>query len=95
VGVVRPGGERFNGLTHHGLVWAVAGAEHSDMARKGTKPREPPKPWPERVSWNVYYEGKVGRWIGTVEAESGEAAIALAADRFGYEPSKLLAIRRR
>lgn len=38
MGVVRPGGE--SGLTHHGLVWAVAGAEHSNMARKGTKPRE-------------------------------------------------------
>ena len=43
----------------------------------------------------MYYEGEVGRWIGTVEAESGEAAIALAAERFGYEPSKLMVIRRR
>jgi hypothetical protein len=88
--VVRPG----SGLTHHRLVWAVAGVEHSDT-RKQTKPREPPKPWPERVSWNVYYEGKVGRWIGTVEAESGEAAIARAAERFGYQPSRLLVIKRR
>jgi hypothetical protein len=29
----------------------------------------------------VYYEGEVGRWIGTVDAVSGEAAIALAAER--------------
>jgi hypothetical protein len=65
------------------------------MAHKPTKPPEPPKPWPERVSWNVYYEGRVGRWIGTVEAKSGEAAIAQAAERFGYEPSKLLVIKRR
>jgi len=38
---------------------------------------------------------RTGRWIGTVEAESGEAAIALAAERFGYRPSKLMVIRRR
>ena len=48
----------------------------------GRKPKTPPKPEPAvKVSWNVYYEGEVGRWIGTVEAESGEAAIALAAER--------------
>jgi hypothetical protein len=64
------------------------------MVRRPTQPPEPPKPG-ERISWNVYYEGEVGSWIGTVEAESGEAAIALAAERFGYQPSKLMVIRRR
>jgi hypothetical protein len=65
------------------------------MVRKPTKPPKPTEPQPERVSWNVYYDGKVGRWIGTVEAKSGEAAIAKAAERFGYQPSDMFVIRRR
>jgi hypothetical protein len=60
------------------------------------KPPEPPKPWPEWTSWNVYdCAGAAGHWIGIVEAESGEAAIATATERFGYRPSNLIVIRRR
>jgi hypothetical protein len=65
------------------------------MARKPTQLLKPPKPEPETVSWNVYYAGKVGRWIGTVEAKTGQAAIAKGAEQFGYQPRKLMAIRRR
>src|SRR5262249_6660174 len=60
------------------------------------QPLEPPEPLPEQVSWNVYEcAGKVGRWIGIVEARSGEAAIVVAAEQFGYRPSNLIAIRRK
>ena len=66
------------------------------MARKHTGPPPEPKPESERVSWNVYNcAGEVGRWVGIVEAESGEAAILKAAERFGYKPSSLLVTKRR
>jgi hypothetical protein len=59
-------------------------------------PKAPPKPEPTaKVSWNVYYAGKVGRWIGTIEAKSGKAAIAAFAKQSGYSPHKLFVIKRR
>ena len=67
------------------------------MSKKRTaRPPEPPMPWPERVTWSVWEcSGEVGRWIGIVEAENPEAAITQASERYGYEPSNLLVIRRR
>jgi hypothetical protein len=59
------------------------------------KPKEPLMPESPKVSWNVYYLGKVGRWIGTVEAATGEAAIAEGTKQFGYGPKQLLVIKRR
>jgi hypothetical protein len=45
------------------------------------------------VSWNVYYcGGNVGRWIATVEARTGQAAIRATAERLGYQHHKLIAI---
>ncbi len=61
------------------------------MPRTSKPPPEPPKP----VSWNVYYAGKVGRWVGTIEAVTGRAAIAAFAERAGHSPHKLFVIRRR
>ncbi len=57
-------------------------------------PKAPPKPT-AKVSWNVYFAGQVGRWIGTIEAKSGKAAIAAFAKQSGYSPHKLFVIRRR
>jgi|GEM_PF-6326994 hypothetical protein len=60
------------------------------------KPKTPPEPEPTaKVSWNVYYAGKVGRWIGTAEAKTGRAAITAFAKQSGYSPDKLFVIRRR
>jgi hypothetical protein len=64
------------------------------MVHKPSEPTELPKPG-AKVSWNVYFVGKVGRWIGTIEARTGRAAIAAFAERSGYSPHKLLVIRRR
>jgi len=48
---------------------------------------------PQQVSWNVYdCAGKVGRWIGIVEAKSGQAAIRATAKQLGYQRHKLIAI---
>jgi hypothetical protein len=58
-------------------------------------PKQPLKPERAKVSWNVYYAGKVGRWIGTVEATTGQAAIAEGAKQFGYQAKQLLVIKRR
>ena len=60
------------------------------------KPKALPKPEPTaKVSWNVYFVGKVGRWIGTIEARTGRAAIFAFAKQSGYSPQKLLVIKRR
>jgi hypothetical protein len=64
------------------------------MVRKPSEPTEPPK-LGAQVSWNVYFVGKVGRWIGTVEAKTGRAAIFAFAKRSGYSPHKLFVIKRR
>jgi hypothetical protein len=51
---------------------------------------------PRLVCWsvgNVYYcGGNVGRWIATVEARTGQAAIRATAERLGYQHHKLIAI---
>jgi hypothetical protein len=43
------------------------------------------------VTWDIYQAAK---WLGTIEAQSMEEAIALAAKEFGEDPRRLIAVRR-
>ena len=67
--------------------------EDAASARRPTVEPELSKTDPQQVSWNVYdCAGEVGRWIGTVEAKSGQAAIRATAKQLGYQRHKLIAI---
>jgi hypothetical protein len=48
------------------------------------------KPLPR---WSIYIARAKAQWLGEVEAETAEEAIAKAAKEFGREASKLIAVR--
>jgi len=48
------------------------------------------KPLPR---WDIYIAKAKAQWLGIVEARDAEEAIAKAAQEFGREASKLIAVR--
>ena len=45
-------------------------------------------------SWSIFVVAAKHRWLGYVEAENEEAAIAEGAKQFRKAPNKLVAVRR-
>jgi hypothetical protein len=63
----------------------------------GRTPQTPPEPEskPRQVYvWDIHYAGTKARWLGSVEAENAQAAIAEGARKFRRDPKKLLVVRR-
>ena len=60
------------------------------MARKPQTSLEPAKV----PSWSIHLIAAKQHWLGYVEAEDEEAAIAEGAKQYGKPPTKLVAVRR-
>jgi hypothetical protein len=65
------------------------------MVRKPKAPESKPHESQQVQSWTIYLAAAKQRWLGYVDAETEEAAIAEGAKQFKKEPSKLIAMRRR
>jgi hypothetical protein len=57
-------------------------------------PRKPQPTPTEMSSWSIFVVAAKHRWLGYVEAENEEAAIAEGAKQFRKPPNKLVAVRR-
>jgi hypothetical protein len=53
--------------------------------------RKPPAP---AVRWDIYIVRAKGVLLGTVDAPDEAAAIEAGAQQFGYDPKRLIAVRR-
>jgi hypothetical protein len=67
------------------------------LASLGSEPTDLealPMPGERLLSWSVYLANTPAKWLGTVDASTAEAAIEVAAKKFGEEPERLMAVRR-
>jgi hypothetical protein len=53
-----------------------------------------PIPGEPLLSWSVYLANAPAKWLGTVDASTADGAIEVAAEKFGEEPERLMAVRR-
>jgi hypothetical protein len=45
------------------------------------------------LSWSIYLTHNPPKWLGTIEAATAEEAIKIAAEKFGEERERLIAIK--
>jgi hypothetical protein len=53
-----------------------------------------PMPGEPLLSWSVYRANTPAKWLGTVDASTVDRAIEVAAEKFGEQPERLMAVRR-
>jgi hypothetical protein len=74
--------------------WGFLADAFASLGSERTHLEALPMPGEPLLSWSVYLANAPAKWLGTVDATTADGAIAVAAEKFGEEPERLMAVRR-